>query len=201
VPTLAAAAAESGLPPIGVRVPAAIAASPEYTVVPRTTATFVFDAAKARASAAALGRTAPPMPAGLDGSTLVLSGGPAIAIRYGDGSTGPMLVIAVGRAPTAGSDGASVATIQAYLLAQPGVSPELATQLRAMGDPATTLPVPIPAGQAAAKPARVHGTTGLFIGDATGLGSGVLWQQGGLLYAVGGTLGEAETIAVADSLR
>lgn len=201
VATLAAAAAESGLAPIAVQVPATIGTDPRYSVVPRATATFVFDAATARASAAALGRTAPPMPAGLDGSTLVISGGPAIVVSYGDASGGPSLVVAAGRAPTVGSDGASVATIQSYLLAQPGVSPELAAQLRAIGDPASTLPVPIPAGQAAAKAVRVHGASGLFIGDATGIGSGVLWQQNGLIYAVGGTLPEAEIIAVADSLR
>ena len=102
---------------------------------------------------------------------------------------------------TFGSDGATVSEIQAYLLSQPSVSPELAAQIRAMGDPASTLPVPVPMGQASAKNVNVHGTKGLFIGDSTGLGSGVLWQQNGLVYIVGGTLTEAETIAVANSLH
>jgi hypothetical protein len=47
----------------------------------------------------------------------------------------------------------------------------------------------------------VHGVTGLFIGDSTGLGSAVIWQQNGLVYLVGGTLTEAETMAVANSLK
>ena len=81
------------------------------------------------------------------------------------------------------------------------MSPALAAQIRAIGDPATTLPIPIPVGQAAAKNVKVHGVTGLFIGDSTGLGSGVLWQQNGLVYVVGGTLTEAETLAVANSLK
>lgn len=202
VASLAAATAETGLPAVSVTVPASIAATARYGVVPRTTATFVFDAALARASAAAIGRTAPPMPAKLDGSSLVFTGGPAIMVTYGNESQpGGMLVVGVAKAPTVGSDGATVAELQAYLLSQPSVSPALAAQIRAIGDPATTLPIPIPVGQAAAKSVSVHGTSGLFVGDSTGLGSGVLWQQNGLVYVVGGTLTEAETLAVANSLK
>jgi hypothetical protein len=202
VASLAAATAETGLPAISVTVPASIAASAHYGVMPRTTATFVFDSALARASAAAIGRTAPPMPAKLDGSSLVFNGGPAIMVTYGSESQpGGMVVVGVAKAPTVGSDGATVAELQAYLLSQPTVSPALAAQIRAMGDPSTTLPIPIPVGQAAAKSVSVHGVTGLFVGDSTGLGSGVLWQQNGLVYVVGGTLTEAQTLAVANSLK
>jgi hypothetical protein len=202
VASLAAATAETGLPAISVTVPASMTATARYAVVPRTTATFVFDASLARASAAAIGRTAPPMPAKLDGSTLVFTGGPAIMVTYGgENQTSSALVAGVAKAPTVSSDGASVSEIQAYLLSQPSVSPALAAQIRAIGDPASTLPVPIPVGQAAAKNVSVHGTNGLFVGDSTGLGSGVLWQQNGLVYVVGGTLTEAETLAVANSLK
>jgi hypothetical protein len=202
VASLAAATAETGLPGFSVTVPASVTAAAHYGAMSRTTATFVFDATLARASAQAIGRTAPPMPAKLDGSTLILTGGPAIVVTYGSETMGAgTLFVGVAKAPTVGSDGATVSEIQAYLLSQPSVSPELAAQIRAMGDPASTLPVPVPMGQAAAKNVNVHGTKGLFIGDSTGLGSGVLWQQNGLVYIVGGTLTEAETIAVANSLR
>jgi hypothetical protein len=202
VASLAAATAETGLPAVSVTGPASVTGSAQYSVLPRTTATFVFDASLARASAAAIGRTAPPMPAKLDGSTLVFTGGPVILVTYGETNhAGSTLIVGVAKAPTASSDGASVSEIQAYLLSQPSVSPALAAQIRAISDPSTTLPIPIPVGQAAAKNVRVHGVTGLFIGDSTGLGSGVLWQQNGLVYVVGGTLTEAETIAAANSLR
>jgi len=202
VASLGAATAETGLPAFSVSVPASISATAKYQALARTTATFVFDASLARASAAAIGRTAPPMPAKLDGSTLAFTGGPAILAVYGSGEqTGTTLVVGVAKAPTVGSDGASVSEIQAYLLSQPSVTPALAAQIRAIGDPATTLPIPIPVGQAAAKNVSVHGVTGLFIGDSTGLGSAVIWQQNGLVYIVGGTLTEAEVLAVANSLK
>jgi hypothetical protein len=202
VASLAAATAETGLPAISVRVPASITGPATYGAMARTTATFVFDAALARSSAAAIGRTAPPMPAKLDGSTLVFSGGPAIVITYGgEKAANGALFVGVAKAPSVGSDGASVADIQAYLLSQPSVSPALAAQIRAISDPSSTLPIPIPVGQAAAKNVSVHGTNGLFVGDSTGLGSAVLWQQNGLVYVVGGTLTEAEVLAVANSLK
>ena len=202
VASLAAAVSETGLPPISVRVPASITAPAVYGAMTKTQATFVFDASLARASAAAIGRTAPPMPAKLDGSTLVFSGGPAIVITYGgEKASNGALVVGVAKAPTVSSDGATVAELQAYLLSQPSVSPALAAQIRAIGDPASTLPVPIPVGQAQAKNVSVHGTTGLFVGDSTGLGSGVIWVQNGLVYVVGGTLTESEVLAVANSLK
>jgi hypothetical protein len=202
VASMAAASAETGLPAFSVTVPASVTATAQYGVLARTTATFVFDASLARTSAAAVGRTAPPMPAKLDGSTLVFTGGPAIVVTYGAmGAGSGTLMVGVAKAPTVSSDGASVSEIQAYLLSQPSVSPALAAQIRAISDPSSTLPVPIPVGQAAAKNVRVHGVSGLFIGDSTGLGSGVIWQQNGLVYYVAGTLTEAETIAAANSLR
>lgn len=207
VASLAQASAETGLPAISVTLPPSVTGAAKYGAMTKTSATFVFDGSKARASAAAVNRTAPPMPAKLDGSTLILTGGPAIIVTYGaetsamPGAAGNIVVIGVAKAPTVASDGASVAEIQAYLLSQPSISPALAAQIRAMGDPASTLPIPVPVGQATATNVTVHGTAGLFIGDSTGMGSAVLWQQGGLVYIVGGTLTQRDVIAVANSLK
>jgi len=202
VASAAAASAATGLTAPAVTLPARVSAPASYGVLDRTTATFVFDATKAAASAAKLDRTLAPMPASIDGSTLVFSGGPAIIVTYGAGKDVPGAVVVVAKAPTVGSDRASIAQIQGYLLSQPGISPELAAQIRGITDPASTLPVPIPVGQAATKRVTVHGVSNaLFVGDSTGLGSGVIWQDGGLVYLVGGTLTESETLAVANSLR
>ena len=198
----AAASAATGLGAPTVTLPARVSDPATYAVLDRTTATFTFDAAKAAAAAAKVDRTMPPMPASIDGSTLVFVGGPAIVVTYGTGTGAPGVVVVVAKTPTISSDRATIAQIQGYLLAQPGISPELAAQIRGINDPASTLPLPIPVGQATTKPVTVHGVaTGLFVGDSTGLGSGVIWQQNGLVYLVGGTLTESETLAVANSLR
>jgi len=202
VASAAAASAATGLAAPAVSPPARVTGPATYAVLDRTTATFTFDAATAGAAAGKIDRTMPPMPASIDGSTLIFAGGPAIVVTYGSGQDAPGVVVGVSKAPTVGSDRASIAQIQAYLLAQPGISPELAAQIRNISDPASTLPIPIPVGQAATKRVTVHGVAnGLFVGDSTGIGSGVIWQQNGLVYVVGGTLTETETLAVANSLQ
>lgn len=216
VPDVRTAARESGLTVLTAgNLPAGVGA-PRYGVMPKTTATFTFSAEKARQAAAAQRRTPPPMPANMDGSKLFITGGPAVVTFYGDataptgatGATGaspfdgmPKLIVAQGKPPVVQSDGVTVDELQNYLLQQPGISPQLAAQIRAIQDPSTTLPVPIPVDMATSKKVTVQGVEGIFIGDSTGLGSAVIWQKDGIVYGVAGTLTEQQVLAVANSLR
>jgi hypothetical protein len=216
VPDVRTAARESGMTVLTpANLPSGVGA-PRYGVMPKTTATFTFSADKARQAAAAQQRTPPPMPANIDGSKLFISGGPAVVAFYDDGTrptgatgasgaspfTGmPKLVVAQGRPPVVQSDGVTVEQLQSYLLAQPGISPQLAAQIRAIKDPSSTLPVPIPVDMASSKKVTVQGVDGIFVGDSTGLGSAVIWQKDGIVYGVAGTLTEQEVLAVANSLR
>src|SRR5580765_2920271 len=180
--------------------------APRYGVMPKTTATFTFSAAKTTQAAAAQKRTPPPMPANIDGSKLFITGGPAVVAFYTDatatgatsasGATGPSgaspfsgmprLIVAQGKPPVVQSDGVTVDQLQSYLLAQPGISPQLAAQIRAIKDPSSTLPVPIPVDMATSKKVTVQGVEGIFVGDSTGLGSAVIWQKDGIVYGVAG---------------
>jgi hypothetical protein len=174
-----------------------------YGVIGHTTGTLTLDAARLRASAASHNVKIKPMPAALDHSTIYVSGGPALVELWGapaQGGTGaPTLVIAQTRVPTVESSGASTQQLEDYLLSQPGVPPELAAQLRAIKDPSTTLPIPIPAGFATTKPISINGVQGLLI-DA-GIAAGVVWEKGNVIYAVGGQLTPAQVIALATSLH
>ncbi|HEV8655899.1 MAG TPA: hypothetical protein VGR85_10360 [Candidatus Limnocylindria bacterium] len=219
VPDVRTAARDSGMT---VLVPGSLPAGvglPRYGVMARTTATFTFSAEKARQAAAAQKRTPPPMPANMDGSKLFITGGPAVVAFYDDGTrptgatgttgaTGvspfsgmPMLIVAQGKPPVVQSDGVTVDQLQSYLLQQPGISPQLAAQIRAIKDPSSTLPVPIPVDMATSKKVTVQGVEGIFVGDSTGLGSAVIWQKDGIVYGVAGTLTEQQVLAVANSLR
>ncbi|HEV8230660.1 MAG TPA: hypothetical protein VGQ86_11945 [Candidatus Limnocylindria bacterium] len=213
VPDLRTAARESGMT---VLVPATLpdgVGKARYGVMPRTTATFTFSADKARQAAAAQGRTAPPMPANIDGSKLFMSGGPAVVQYYDDGTRPadatsasplagmPKLIVAQGKPPTVQSDGVTVEQLQSYLLAQPGITPQLAAQIRAIKDPSSTLPIPIPVDMATSKKVTVQGVDGIFVGDSTGLGSAVIWTKDGIVYGVAGTLTEQQILVVANSLH
>ena len=215
--TLDRARAETGLAPLrATTLPASVTGDARIYTVSRGEGTFRFDEAKLRTSAGRVSRTPPPMPANIAASTLGVSGGPAIVQSYGgsfDPRLGPRLgpktmpanvptlLIAQSKAPVVRSDGASLDELRAYLLAQPGISPRLAAQIRAIGDPAQTLPVPIPMDLASGKSVTVRGTRGVFVGDSTGLGSAVVWVADGVVNVVAGSLGEKELLAVADSLR
>jgi hypothetical protein len=47
----------------------------------------------------------------------------------------------------------------------------------------------------------VNGASGLLIGDSTGLGSAVIWQRNGVVYAIAGTLTSNEVLGIARSTR
>lgn len=184
--------------------PATVTGRAAFAVVSEGTGSFTFSAAKTRAAALREGKALPAMPASIDGSTLYLTVGPAIIESYGagvEGSQMPSLLIVEATVPKVESSGVSVGQLENYLLLQPGISPALAAQIRAMGDPSQTLPIPIPVNMATSHPVTVQGEHGVAIGDSSGLGSAVIWVKDGVVYAVGGTLTENQVLQVANSLR
>jgi hypothetical protein len=147
----------------------------------------------------------------MDGSKLFITGGPAVVQIWGapagaTGATGaypdvPTLVVGQAKAPTVSSDGVTVDELRTYLLSQPGISPQLAAAIRAIGDPSSTLPVPVPAELAVSHPVTVQGVPGLYIGDNTGIASAVIWQKDGMMFEVIGSFSESQALAIANSMR
>lgn len=214
VQSLSQAAAAAGFAvQVPSSLPQSVTGSARYGVINRSSATFTFSADATARSAARVGRTAPPLPANIDGSRLFITGGPAViqvwgAPRSAPTGTGasplsdlPTLVVAQGRAPTIASDGVTVDQLRSYLLAQPGISPQIAAAIRAIADPSSTLPVPVPAELAISHPVTVQGVTGLFIGDNTGIASAVIWQKDGMIFEVIGSLTESQALAIANSMK
>lgn len=194
----AQAASASGLPQLTVRnVPSSVPSSSMWTVFGTTTATFTVTSSSA--------------PSDLQGTTITVNGGPAVLAAYGGGSPDaastdtnidvPALVIGETRAPTASTNGATLQQLESWLLAQPGIPPTLAAEIRAIGEPGSTLPIPIVSGFMTSQSVTIDGVQGVLVGDSTGLGAGVVWEKDGVVYAVGGLLTQNQVLAVADSLR
>jgi hypothetical protein len=190
--------------------PSSVTGNPRYGVVNRSTATFTFSADSTRQAAARQNRTAPPLPANIDGSKLFITGGPAVVQIWGapTGTPGagssadmPTLIVGQAKAPTVSSDRITVDELRSYLLSQPGISPQLAAAIRAIGDPSSTLPVPVPAELAISHPVSVQGVQGLFIGDNTGIFAAVIWQKDGMMFEVIGSFTESQALAIANSMR
>jgi hypothetical protein len=208
VTSLSAAAALTGLTPRRLtNVPAASGAVHYWVVLP-VTVSFTFSAAKARAYESRFHRRLPPMPRDLDGTTVRVAIGPAIGAFYGDAErvkkmhdVEDTVSFFQSKSPRVTSTGASMETLENYLLAMPNVPASVAKQLRAIADPANTLPIPVRIDKMTAQTVRVDGVDGLAIGDQTGLGSGVLWQKNGTLYAIAGPLKQSDVLAMANALR
>jgi hypothetical protein len=237
-----AAAKATGLPVITVgKLPSGVPSDVTYATVTQGSASFTFSKSKAQTAAAAKGKTIPPMPQNIDGSTISVKAGPAYGMIYGysqiasqlgaahggaakpaeaappaDGAKPvesgrpagtlpsnlpPVLGVAAARAPVVTTtNGVTAKQLEDYLLAQPGISSQLADQIRAIGDPTTTLPIPIPEG-VSSKEVTVQGVKGTLIGDNTGLGAGVIWIKNGVVYAVVGTFNQQQVLDLANSLK
>ncbi|HKN48598.1 MAG TPA: hypothetical protein VJ010_00025 [Actinomycetota bacterium] len=229
--SLADAASSSGLHLLAAgKLPSGVKGDPAFHVLSAGSASFTFSTAAASASAGKLGKALPALPANLDGSSLTLSGGPVVIETVGtqhnlgpfsppsSGGSGtapdeahhgllgglggiPQLVIVQMKAPVLYSDGPTVAQYEDALLSMPGVPPSLASQIRALGDLSSTLPIPIPTSLASAHSADINGSPGLVIGDTTGIASGVVWQSHGLVYGVAGSLTDRQVVAIARSMH
>ena len=121
--------------------------------------------------------------------------GPAPAANHPVGSELPQLAVAEVQGPTVSSSGADLATLEIYLLSQPGISPELAAQIRSIGDPSSTLPIPVPAG-ANSSTVDVNGHAAVVL-TAGSEGTAVIWAENGRSFAVLGQASVADLLAVA----
>jgi len=198
--SLPAAASETGMTVLKPgTLPQSIGSRVSYQVIPGATGWFQFSVAKARRAA---GNKAPAMPPGLDGSTLRLTTGTAVVSVYRTlGDSTPTLIIGQMKAPHVATTGVSVQQLRDYLLTLPGVSSRLANEVRALGDPTATLPIPVLIDRTYAHTVTVQGVQGLAIGDSTGLGSGVVWEKDGIVYGAGGPLTEDQIMSIVQSLH
>jgi len=181
--------------------PQGVVGEPAYRVGDRVSAVFTFSAERTARAAEATGETLPPPPAGLDGSRFRLVAGPGVAAVWSEARGLPSLVVARAVAPTAYSSGIPFPTVRDYLLSLPGVPEQLASQLRGFSGDATTLPVPLPAGQVTTSSADVGGTPATVFTTRDGLLAGVVWVDDGVITAVAGSVSDDEVLSVARDLR
>lgn len=187
--------------------PNGVSSSVTYAATGQASGVFTFSAAKAASFASASGKTLPALPAGMDGATLKVSVGGAVAEIFGEmgnGSTATMampdMVVAESSVPVVSSEQVSAVQMEDYLLSLPGVPSELADAIKALKDPSTTLLVPVPMEYANGQDVSVQGASGVLVGDSTGVGAGVIWIKGEHLYVVAGGLKQTDVLKVANSL-
>jgi hypothetical protein len=182
--------------------PEGVTGDPTYHAAGVVEATFTFSAEKAAQAAAAEGEALPPVPSGLDGSSLRLRAGPGVAAIWAQPTGVPTLVVARVGAPTVDSSGGvEFETVRDYLLSLPGLPPELADQLADLSQDGGTLPLPVPAELVTTSEADVDGADATVLTSRNGLFAGVVWVEDGVMTGVAGSLSADELLSVARGLR
>ena len=90
--------------------------------------------------------------------------------------------------------------LEDYLVSIPGVSAQLRAAINAIGDPSTTLPIPVPVEYATSSKVTVQNVDGIALGDNTGVGSGVIWVKNGVVYGVVGSVKLSDALDIANHL-
>jgi hypothetical protein len=197
----AAAAAETGLDvPKVTDLPRGVTGQPVYQVGDKVNATFTFSAKRAAQAAAQAGKTLPPPPPGLDGSSVRMVAGPGVAEVWASSAGVPALVVGRAVAPTAFSSRVPFETARDYLLSLPGLPPNVAAQLRTFTQDGATLPLPVPADEVTTSRAQVNGVRATVLTTRDRTLAAVVWVDDGLLTAVAGSLDADEVLAVARDL-
>lgn len=168
--------------------PAGVGSPSAIIVQPKETATISFSPAAGR-------------PVG--GSSLMVTGGPAVLVQYGSSSSGASLTtlgVLTMQRPVASSTGTTTSQLESFLLSRPGIPASLAQEIRLLGNLSAVLPVPTPAG-AATGHVRIGGSPGILIADASGAASGVIWEtRSGIVHVVAGLLDRKDILNVARQL-
>ncbi len=187
VSSVAQATSEAGFRmPLPPHLPAGVGAPQHFVVQPRVSAIVSFNSSAGS----------------LAGSSVRLAAGPAVLAQYGAAGASdiPTLAIATMPRPTARSTGASIGQLEAFLLAQPEIPPQLAAEIRLLGDLRTVLPVPVPSG-ASVHSVKVAGQPGILLSDSSNAAAGVVWEdRQGMLRVVVGILDSRDALNVADEL-
>jgi hypothetical protein len=206
VATIAEASQKAGLDvraPDGQALPASLQSAPKASVVREQELRFSFDTTKAAEYFKSINRSDLRLPDRIDGTTLVIAMPSVVMLEYAGSSTNSLgLMVAQAGELSATTEGAaSLEEVREYLLGLPNLSASTVTQLRAMSDWRTTLPIPVPVDQIQWQTTTIGGAPGYLFVNKNGPGNALLWNASGRIFGVVGDVSQAELQRVADDLR
>jgi len=181
--------------------PAGIDPTPQVQVIAPTELRYTFDKSKASSYLRSNGHANVDLPDKFDGATLVVSTPAAALLQYSAKDSRDALLIGQSGELVVSVEGkVTLDELRDFLLSLPGLPKETTDQLRLIRNWNETLPIPIPTDKYNWKSERFNGGQGLLLNDNTGIGSAAIWQSGGHLYGVAGSLKANDLKRVADSL-
>jgi hypothetical protein len=203
--TLDQATRAAGFPvqtPDPATLPQGVDRTPRIQAIPASEIRFTFDKAKASAYFRSTGHPEVTLPDKFNGATLVISMPAGVLLQYGGRDTHQALLIGESGEVVVDVQGnVSLDEMRDFLLGLPGLPKETSDQLRTISNWRQTLPVPVPTDKVNWKQENFKGGQGLLLNDNSGVGSAAIFQKGGHLFGVAGSMKATELKNVADSLH
>jgi hypothetical protein len=137
------------------------------------------------------------VPSELDGAALVVNVPGAIGAVYGPPRGVPQVVIGRSGPLVVRAEGAPLEAIRSFLLGREELPADLRTQLAAIGDWRSTIPVPAPVGGPGWKDVEVAGRPAIAFGDDSGVGALVIRQDADGVTVAGGRIPVSRAIDLA----
>jgi len=109
----------------------------------------------------------------------------------------PTLALMAVRPPVLDSTGVTVSQLENYLLSLPFLPSSLATAIHQLGNPISSLPIPILTDLGQSQPATVKGNKAVLFDADSPLLSAVVWEEQGTIRVVGGLLDSGTVLGLA----
>jgi len=184
--------------------PSGVSNTRHITVTNSSTATYTFNASKAKAYLAKHGQGSVAIPAQLNGTSYTFSMASSVNVRYTACNSdkvhcqqGPAFFINEIASPSIQSNGtASITQLRDFLLSLPNLSPSTHELLRHIDERTGTIPVPIPP-QASSEQITIHGVPALLLKSNNT--SVVIWETQGIMYSA--FLGSSDKTQLLDAVN
>ena len=192
--------------------PQGVSNTPKYSLFQGDSGTFTFDVVKARTTLQQMGDASVHIPAQLNGAVYSITIAPGVGVEYvrdcgSDTSAAcknqKQLDIAEVPSPVVqGSSANALIDLRAFMLSLPHLSTDVHNLWQNMDSNTGTVPLPLPSAQTNAEKVSVNGASGVVLVDSSINYGGVIWQKGGIVYAVIVNIGDkAQILDTANSLR
>jgi hypothetical protein len=137
------------------------------------------------------------VPARLDGATLIVDVPGAIGAVFGPADGPPEVFVGRSGPLVVRAEGASLDELRAFLLSRDELPAGFRSQLAAIEDWRSTVPIPVPLDGPGWEQVEVAGRQAIAFGDDTGLGSLVVRQDADGVTVVGGRIAVSRALALA----
>ncbi len=192
------------------QLPAGIDNTPAFSVIGGGHGVFTFSSAKMHAYLVKNGHGNVQIPANLNGATFDVTTTPGVLVKYGYRTGNPFLIVELPSPVVRATGSASLQELRDFILSLPNLPPQLVAQLKQINLNNGTIPLPVPAG-IQTQSVTVHNTSGLLLSSSKTksvenieqfpAGNMLVWQENGIIYALGGiTVNASQLLAAANSL-